>query len=614
MSGRTSAETAIDGSRPASFKLADKNEAVKGDGESSENGIVVTSAPKQKVIYDPSQESIWTRLGLSLESFKRAPGSTRGQVVHGSAIPDADAEAANTDNSMLQQTMKNRHLNMIAVGGSIGTGLFIGSGSALHTGGPLALIVAWTIMGVMLLNTCQAIGELSIMYPVTGGFYTLISRFVDQSWGFANGWNYWLQWVVTLPLELTAAAFTIQFWDTDGKVSIAVYITIFAVIIGLLNLFGTYGFAEEEFWSSCLKLAIIFIFLISALVFVLGGGPSSGDFGSYYGAKNWHDPGPLANGFHGICAVFVTAAFSFAGTELVGLAATEHPNPRQALPAAIKMTFWRINILFILSLIMVGFVVRYDDERLVGGSYDANTSPFVLAFKNANVSGLPDLINATILVSILSIGMASVYAASRTLMALAEQGYAPKIFAYVDKAGRPSWSVLVVFLFYPLAYINLSPDVGTQVFNWLLAISGLATIFTWLSINIAHIRFRQAWKAQGHHIDELPFRAMFGVWGSVLSAVILVLVLIAQFYIAIWPVGGTDNRAESFFLSYLAAPICILFYLIGVAWKRTRPLKVTEIDLVTGRKCWETAEELNAWRTRTKAWPMWKRIIHALFQ
>jgi amino acid transporter len=124
---------------------------------------------------------------------------------------------------------------------------------------------------------------------------------------------------------LTAAAFTIQFWDTEGTVSVAVWITIFAVIILILNVFGTWGFAEEEFWSSVLKLITIAIFLIAALVFVLGGGPSSGQYGSYWGARLWHDPGALANGFPGVCSVFVTAAFSFAGTELVGLAATEHP-------------------------------------------------------------------------------------------------------------------------------------------------------------------------------------------------------------------------------------------------------------------------------------------------
>lgn len=142
--------------------------------------------------------------------------------------------------------MKNRHLQMIAVGGSIGTGLFIGSGGALRRGGPAALVIDWTIMGIMLLNTCQAIGEMAIMYPVSGGFYTLVSRFVDPSWGFAMGWNYVFQWAVVLPLELVAAAFTMQFWDSDGVVPTAVYITLFMLLVVIVNVFGSLGFAEDK--------------------------------------------------------------------------------------------------------------------------------------------------------------------------------------------------------------------------------------------------------------------------------------------------------------------------------------------------------------------------------
>ncbi|KAK9893745.1 amino-acid permease inda1 [Cystobasidium minutum MCA 4210] len=600
MASRPSAETAVEGTSEKPAIPASSAEAVKaGDKKAVDGSQVQVSTVGRDGFYDPKQETVWTRLGLTAESFKRAPGTTGGQT-----------------DPMLQQQMKNRHLNMIAVGGSIGTGLFIGSGSALGDGGPLGILIAWIIMGVMLLNTCQAIGEMAIMYPVSGGFYTLISRFVDPSWGFAMGWNYWFQWAVTLPLELTAAAFTIQFWDTQGTVNIAVWITIFTVLIFILNVFGTWGFAEEEFWSSCLKLITIAIFLIASLVFVLGGGPKSGDYGSYWGARLWHDPGALANGFPGVCAVFVTAAFSFAGTELVGLAATEHPNPIKALPSAIKMTFWRITFVFVLSLMMVGFLVPYNDERLIGGSYDANTSPFVLVFRNANVSGLPDFINAVITVSVLSIGMSCVYGGSRTMLAMAEQGYAPKFFTYVDKAGRPLWALASVLVFFPLAYINIA-DVGTTVFDWLIAVSGLATIFTWLSINIAHIRFRMAWKAQGYSVDELPFRALGGIWGSVLGATILILVLIAQVYIAIWPLGGVSSsseRAESFFMAYLALPIVIAFYLVGLIWLRRKPKGLLEIDLVSGRKCHYSADELNEQRAKRKQWPLGKRIIHALFQ
>ena len=167
-------------------------------------------------------------------------------------------------------------------------------------------------------------------------------------------------------------------------------------------------------------------------------------------------------------------------------------------------------------------------------------------------------------------------------MSLAETGYAPSIFAYVDKSGRPLWALVFILLFGPLAYINLSAK-GPLVFNWLVALSGLSTLFTWGTICLCHIRFRKAWRVQGHSIEELPFRAMFGVWGSWAGFILVILVLIAQFYIAISPIGGTSSNpgevATAFFQSYLALPVVVLFYIVGYAWKRTTPQRAHQIDL-----------------------------------
>jgi amino acid transporter len=242
---------------------------------------------------------------------------------------------------------------------------------------------------------------------------------------------------------------------------------------------------------------------------------------------------------------------------------------------------------------------------------------------------------------VLSIGLSCVYAGSRTLTALAETGYAPKVFTYVDKSGRPLWSVCAILIFGPvcptspcpclcslsawivcldtadiqIAYINIA-DVGSAVFDWLLALSGLSTLFTWLAICITHIRFRQAWKVQGHSVEELPFTALGGIWGSIIGATLIVLVLIAQFYIAVWPLGETPTgtaAAEAFFLSYLAAPILIGFWIVGYAWKRTLPKRASEIDLDTGRKSWLTVEEMRAYRAERASAPLRVRIYRILF-
>lgn len=225
--------------------------------------------------------------------------------------------------------------------------------------------------------------------------------------------------------------------------------------------------------------------MIIAVILICGGGPSSGIYDEYWGARLWYDPGAFQNGFRGFCAVFVTAAFAFSGTELVGLAAAEAHNPAKSLPSAIKQVFWRITIFYILGLTLVGLLVSSTDERLLNASnpYAEGVSPFVLAGLDAGLIGFDSFMNVVILVSVISIGVSCVYGGSRTLTALAQQGYAPRIFSYIDKSGRPLASVILNLVFGALAYVTLA-STGGVVFDWLLALSGLAALFTWGSISL----------------------------------------------------------------------------------------------------------------------------------
>jgi len=227
--------------------------------------------------------------------------------------------------------------------------------------------------------------------------------------------------------------------------------------------------------------------------------------------------------------VFVTAAFSFSGTELVGLAAAESENPGKALPSAIKQVFWRVTLFYVLSLTFVGLLIDHTDERLLGnGSYiDVTASPFVIVAERAGVIGFAHFTNVVIMLSVVSIGLSGVYGGSRTLCALAEQGYAPSFFSYIDRAGRPLFATLFIIMWSPLAFMTLSTG-GTIAFDWLQSLSGLAALFTWGSICFAHIRFRNAWKYHGHTVDEIPFTAIFGVTGSWIGLGLVVVVLIAQ--------------------------------------------------------------------------------------
>jgi amino acid transporter len=538
-----------------------------------------------------------------IDSFKRAPPSENISI----EMNESNQEKINDDDvqrneTSLHRKLKNRHLQMIAIGGAIGTGLFVGSGSALATGGPAALVLDFTIIGFMLFNVCMALGELSVVFPVSGSFASHGSRFLDPAWGFAMGWNYALSSLIVMPLELTAAGLVINYWTTS--VNIAVWITIFLIALLIINFFGVRGYAEIEFVMSIIKVVAVIGFIILGIVLVAGGGPNH----QYLGGKYWNDPGAFANGFKGVCSVFVTAAFAFGGIELVGLTAAEAANPRKTIPRATKQVFWRITIFYIVSLTLIGCLVPYTSPRLLNGAsnYDASASPFVIAIEDAGIKVLPSIFNAVILCAVLSVGNSCVYGASPTLCALAECGQAPKIFAYIDRKGRPLSAVALSMLLGFLAYINCA-KVGPQMFNWLLAISGLSSFFTWGSICACHIMFRLAWKAQSHTLDELTFTAPLGILGSCFGLVMNILCLIAQFYIAVSPVRGSAS-AKAFFQSYLAVPIVILFYVVWKIWKRTPFRQPSTIDLVTGRRLLDREQLIAEEIAERATWPIWKRV------
>ncbi|KAK4123460.1 amino acid permease [Parathielavia appendiculata] len=487
-------------------------------------------------------------------------------------------EEAGISGGTLKKDLKNRHMQMIAIGGAIGAGLFVGSGGALSKGGPASLIICYTIVGIMLLFTCQAMAELAVLYPVNGAFYTYVVRFVDPSWGFAVGWDYALSWLTILPFELIAASITIEYWRED--ISMGVWVTVFLVVLCVIQIFGVRGYGEVEFVLSMIKIAACLGFIILGIVINTGG---VGDRG-YIGARFWHEPGAFRNGFNGFASVFVIAAFSFGGTELVGLAAAESANPRKAIPTASKQVFWRIAFFYIVNLFIVGLILPSDDDRLLNSS-GANTkaSPFVLAIQDAGIAVLPSIMNAVVTVAVISVANSCTFGSTRTMQALAEQGMAPKFLAYIDKHGRPLWCVVIQLAFGLLGYLGLAAE-GRTVFNWLLAISGLSYFFVWGSLCLTHIRFRYIWKAQGYTLDQIPYKPGLGVWGSWIGLILNLLCLIATFYSSLYPSPDATPNAEDFFMSYLAAPIVIALYLGWKAYSRDWRLWIPaeEVDLVTG--------------------------------
>ncbi|KAH8814836.1 amino-acid permease inda1 [Xylogone sp. PMI_703] len=506
----------------------------------------------------------------------------------------------------LARKLKNRHMQMIAIGGAIGAGLFVGSGSALATGGPASLLLGYIIVGSMLLCTVQALGELAVLYPVNGAFYTYIVRFVDPSWGFAVGWDYAIGWLTILPFELTAAGITIRFWRED--LNVGIWIAVFLVFLMTIQIFGVRGYGEVEFILSIIKVLGVIGFIILGIVIDCGGTGNQG----YIGAKYWHDPGAFNNGFKGFCSVFVVAAFAFGGTEMAGLGAAEAENPRKSLPQATKQVFWRITFFYCVSLFILGLIVPSDNPNLLNASgANSKYSPFVVAIRLAGIKALPSIFNVIITISVISVANSCTFGSTRTMQALAQRGMAPAFLAYVDSKGRPIWGIVVQLMFGLLAFIGEANNEGT-VFNWLLALSGLSDFFVWGSICLAHIRFRSGWKAQGHSKHELPYEALFGVIGSWYGLALNIICIIATFYVALFPVGGNPD-ASAFFQQFLAGPIVIVLYIGWKLYSRQWRLwiKAEDMDVTSSMR----AIELDAdFVPPEKTWSnLPARVFHALF-
>ncbi|KIJ33471.1 hypothetical protein M422DRAFT_35495 [Sphaerobolus stellatus SS14] len=480
----------------------------------------------------------------------------------------------------LQRTLKNRHAQMISIGGVIGTGLFLGTAGSLANGGPGGLLLGYLVVSSVCVGVMISLGELLTFLPIAGGQVTLSGRFVDPALAFAMGWNYWYSWIVTLPAELSASAVLVNYWITS--VNNAVWITICLIVVVAINFLGTRAFGECEFWFASIKVITIVGLIILGLVIDLGGAPSHDRLGFRY----WHHPGTFVQFNHidgalgrflGFWNVLIGAAYAFLGTEILGMTAAEIKNPTKNIPLAIKGVYVRILIFYIVGVFILGLICPSDNTDLLTGTGNANSSAWVIAIRIAKIKALPSIVNACLITSAWSAGSSDLYTSSRAMYGLAKTGQAPRIFARTNRYGTPWVSLLLSTALGLLAYMGVSVT-SNKVFNWFANMSSVTGMLNWFGICITLIRFRKGLKAQGLTTAILPYTSRFQpylAWWSLCWVILIIL-------FADWSVflkGNWDH--SSFITNYFPIPVFVILYFGYKFWKKTKIVPLTEMDFVT---------------------------------
>lgn len=470
-----------------------------------------------------------------------------------------------TGENSTKRGLKSRHVSMIALGGTIGTGLFLTSGNTVKTAGPIGALLAYVLIGLMVYFLMTSLGELATYRPTSGSFSDYARRYVDPALGFALGWNYWLNWAITIAVDVVTVGLIMQFWFPHIPTWIFSSITL--VLIFIINALSVSTFGEAEYWMSIIKIITIIAFIVIGFLTILGIMGGHVDVAKNLSVGN----SGFVGGVGGFISVLLVAAFSFQGTELLGVTAGEAKNPEESIPKAMNTIFWRILLFYILSIFVIGAIIPYTDPNLAGGD-SVIQSPFTIVFERVGFALVASVMNAVILTSVISSANSGMYASTRMLYALAKDGDASPAFAKTRKNGIPLASLLATTAVGLLAF--LTSIFGNSIYMFLVNASGLTGFIAWLGIAISHYRFRRAFIKQGHKLEELPYRAKWFPFGPILAMVMTVLITLGQNPSLLF--GKTWIQG---LIMYAAIPIFIVLYLYYKVKFKTKLIPLTEVDL-----------------------------------
>lgn len=524
------------------------------------------------------------------------------EVLEMESITDEDAIFVN-DREKLHPGLKQRHLGMIALVSTFGTGIFLSSGGVLATAGPLGCFLSYFIIAIVVGLNQMCVAECASLMPTASATLRNAEHFIDPAWGFTYGWI--SVWSCLLPTELSAASVIISYW-TD--LSPAIWITIMLVLTYAANCVPIRYYGEMEFVFAMIKVLLLIGLIIISIVITSGGGPNGHKIGFQY----WRNPGPFVQylgikgslgQFAGFWKALSGSVYSYSGLQGVPALASEVKHPRKTIFIACKRVFYRVAILMCTVAFCLTLIIPSNNKIIANSSGNASSSPFVVAMEIAGIKVLPSIINAAVLTSAFSAGSQSIIHGSRYLFALAVKGQAPKIFLRTNRWGVPWVGNAFIALFLPLAYMSLS-DGAANVFNWFQSLSSARSLFEWILISANHIYMTRAMKAQGIPRSRLPHTWKYtpiGAWISGIASSIFLLT------------GGFKNfihghwLVSNFFSSYFIIPlVAVLFFGYKFA-KKTKMFAPEEVQLeALFRDCEENPEPphepLRGWQWLTILW------------
>jgi len=392
------------------------------------------------------------------------------------------------ENEKMQRGLKNRHLQMIALGGAIGTGLFYGSASTIALAGP-AVMVSYLLGGIVIFLIMRMLGEMAVDEPVSGSFSYYAGKYWGAFPGFLAGWNYWFEYVIVSMAELTAVGIYMNYWLPDMPQWLSALLCL--LLITMVNLVNVRLYGEFEFWLSIIKVAAIVGMIILGLYLIL-----SNPAGFPANISNlWAYGGFFPNGLWGMALSVVAVMFSFGGIELIGITAGEAMNPEQTIPKAIHQVIWRILVFYVGTMAILMALWPWNQVGM-------EASPFVQIFSDVGIPAAANLLNFVVLMAALSVYNSAIYSNSRMLYGLASNDDAPRFLAVLSGHGVPVGGILassgVTLLIVVLNYFF-----PKQAFMYLLSVVVAAAIISWLIIAITHLKFRQHCQ-RTQHVTKFP--------------------------------------------------------------------------------------------------------------